>query len=531
MPSVLGYKPSHDGTVVLLRDGNLEFSIEAEKDSNFRHQPFIVDKFIDILSALPEVPDVLALGGWTNYLAGYEGVGQAIRQVRRIFGRQVTVFSSSHEKSHVLCAYALSPFPQGQPCYALVWEGTIGCFYYINEDLVIHQYPDVMTNPGWRYSYPYYLADHAVSQNRFWGSSDLAGKMMAVAAWPTRQPLTNPNRLFIDWILDSTHVSARSGSVPGHLPSDKTKIPIQPTFVNLGVDHPEFRNFAAHFSDALFDRFYRFAKSHLTLGYPLLISGGCGLNCDWNTKWKASGLFADVFVPPCANDSGSAIGTAVDAQHALVGNAKLKWSVYAGEEFNIDCPTPSRWIEQPVDLEFLVRILAEQHIVAWVQGRYEIGPRALGNRSLLAEPCQRSTTERLNAIKQREYFRPVAPICRREDVSAYFEWTGESPHMLYFQLVKDPTLRAITHDDRSARVQTVTETENARVHALLTAFKKRTGVGVLCNTSLNSRGRGFINRKSHLLEFAEKNAIECAVVNEQMFLAPQLAQRSNNNVH
>ena len=105
---------------------------------------------------------------------------------------------------------------------------------------------------------------------------------------------------------------------------------------NVGLDDPEFRNFAGIFSDRLFDRFYRFATARLKRGMPLLIAGGCGLNCDWNTKWRESGLFSDVFVPPVANDAGSAIGTAIDAQFYFTGDPEITWSVYSGLHFLAD---------------------------------------------------------------------------------------------------------------------------------------------------------------------------------------------------
>ncbi|AMA59852.1 carbamoyltransferase N-terminal domain-containing protein [Bradyrhizobium sp. CCGE-LA001] len=100
-------------------------------------------------------------------------------------------------------------------------------------------------------------------------------------------------------------------------------------YCDVGLDDAEFRNFAGIFSDKLVDIFYQFAKSNLKRGMPLLIAGGCGLNCDWNTKWRDTGLF----IPPVANDSGSAIGTAIDAHYHFTGNPKIDGNVYSGTEF------------------------------------------------------------------------------------------------------------------------------------------------------------------------------------------------------
>src|SRR6185312_16475051 len=110
----------------------------------------------------------------------------------------------------------------------------------------------------------------------------------------------------------------------------------------------------------------------------------CGLNCDWNTQWKECGLFSDVFVPPCANDSGVSIGAAIDAQRYYTGQAKITWSVYAGAPFILDETDPRDFVGTPLNLAEVSHDLRNGKVIAWVQGRYEIGPRALGNRSLLA---------------------------------------------------------------------------------------------------------------------------------------------------
>ena len=132
-------------------------------------------------------------------------------------------------------------------------------------------------------------------------------------------------------------------------------------------------------------------------------------------------------------------------------------------------------------------------ILGWVNGRYEIGPRALGNRSILAAPFDDATRIRLNEIKQREQFRPIAPVCLEEDAAQWFGCTSASPHMLYTYRASTDALAAVTHVNGTARLQTVTATSNAPLHDLLVAFKQRTGYGVLCNTSLNFSGKGFIN--------------------------------------
>ncbi|MGH7792064.1 MAG: carbamoyltransferase C-terminal domain-containing protein, partial [Thermodesulfobacteriota bacterium] len=288
---------------------------------------------------------------------------------------------------------------------------------------------------------------------------------------------------------------------------------------NVGVEDPEFRNFAGIFSDKLFDVFHQFAKANMTKRIPLLIAGGCGLNCDWNTKWKESGLFSEVFVPPVANDSGSAIGTAIDAQFHFTGNPKIKWNVYSGLEFIAnDAFEASLFDEYNTNYEMIADMLASNLIIGWVNGKNEIGPRALGNRSILASPFMDSTRVRLNEIKQREQFRPIAPVCLEEDAARWFSCDRPSPFMLYTQPVSTDALAAVTHVNGTARIQTVSSMTNSHLHELLMAFKARTGYGVLCNTSLNFKGRGFINNIADLSAFTIEHNLDGFVIEGRSYI-------------
>ena len=179
--------------------------------------------------------------------------------------------------------------------------------------------------------------------------------------------------------------------------------------------------------------------------------------------------------------------------------------MYGGLDFEWDIdPDPDVWRRRPVDDKEVAGALADGRIFAWAQGRAEIGPRALGNRSLLAEPSSASTRDRLNEIKQREDYRPIAPVCRIEDAGKFFDTDFEDPYMLYFRMVTSDQLAAVTHVDGTARCQTVSKESNRRLHDLLSAVAERTGVGVLCNTSLNLQGLGFINKTSDLVRYCRR---------------------------
>jgi len=519
--NILSYNPGHDGALAYLEDGRLVISIEAEKHSRYRHSSLSVPDVFDAFAELNDAPDVLCRSGWwpsdphvpgQQPLAGYRGVanGDVVVGRGRLLGRTIKNFSSSHERSHLLCAFGMSNLPKGTPCYALLWEGVIGAFYKIDADLNVEKLADVMPEPGHRYALLYALADPTFDKNtaEYSRLSD-AGKLMALASFSTRNWPTEDEEKIISFLMqDCTHLKPRELEALRHC-----------RHYDIGLDDPEFRNFAGIFSSRMFDRFCRFAESNMPKGMPLLVTGGCGLNCDWNTKWRETNHFSDVFVPPVANDSGSAIGTAIDAQFHFTGNPKIEWSVYAGREFvATEAIDRSQFDEYESDFQMVAGMLASDLIIAWVNGKYEIGPRALGNRSILASPFQVSTRVRLNEIKQREQFRPIAPVCLEEDAVRWFGCSHSSPYMLYTQLVSTDALAAVTHVNGTARIQTVSAATNPNLHQLLLAFKARTGYGVLCNTSLNFKGKGFINSMMHLSAYAIERGLDGFVVDGRAYM-------------
>lgn len=518
---ILSYNPGHDGAVAFLEDSRLVFSVEAEKDSNYRYSAISVAEVLDVVGQLDAVPDVICMSGWwardhheflhgSHRNGGYRGVSAdlAIMDKGRLLRGRADYFSSSHERAHIMCAFGMSAVPKGTPCYALIWEGEMGSFYEIDPDLNIKLIADVLSQPGNRYGLLYGLADSTFPKDGPYPRSSDAGKLMALASFSVRNTPTEAEAALLRFLLTGPY---RKLSDYDHL--DRAP------HLNVGLEDPEFRNFAGIYSDAIFNRFYDFARSNLARGRPLVIAGGCGLNCDWNTRWKETGLFSEVFVPPVANDSGAAIGTAIDAQFRHTGDPKIVWDVYSGLEFrrNVEIDEDAYDVFKGDD-HFVADLLAEDLILGWARGRYEIGPRALGNRSILAAPFKDETRIRLNNIKQREQFRPIAPVCLSEDAATWFGCEHESPHMLYTYRATTRDLRAVTHVNGTARIQTVSPRSNRRLYDLLVAFKAITGYGVLCNTSLNFKGKGFINNLTDLGVYAGEHGLDGFVVEGRAYL-------------
>jgi len=523
MMLILSMKDGHDGGIAAIEDGKLLFALEAEKDNYPRYDRLTGEVMVRAAGMLDNQPDVVALGGWVKgehsveppSRTGYFGVGdEAISdEPGRFFGKQVRYFSSTHERSHIYTSLGMAPAATGQAYYSLVWEGNIGDFYRINERGEVTHLQHVMTDPGAKYAYLFALADPKFPAGKGLFRFNDAGKQMALAGFAEDGPITKEEQETIDFILK------QDGIILGLSKDEMSWSHIY----NSRIGSQAYRNAAAKHSQAIFNRFYEYAEKNLKEGLPLLISGGCGLNCDWNRRWRESGLFASVFVPPCPNDSGSALGTGIDAQWFYTGQATIEWDVYAGEQFVEDVePDPAKYEIRPVVASDVARYIEQGNIIGWARGRYEMGPRALGNRSILAAPFTVDTTVRLNKIKRREDYRPIAPIALESDAHKWFVGSVQDPYMLYFNHVTSDELKAITHTDGTARTQTVTRERNARIVDLLEAFRDLTGVSVLCNTSLNNNGRGFINRTSDLIKYGEEYGLDGYVINDT-FVTPRNA--------
>lgn len=511
----MAINPGHDGAIAVVGDQKLLYAIESEKDSYLRHSVVTPMSIFNLAERIGALPDLVALGGWHReplqrprlggIASGYFGAQATDERWTTFFGSKVRMFSSSHIRSHIMMGAGMAPREEAPRSAVLVWEGREGTFYLLDEEWAILKEIPVLSTPGVRYALVYALA-HPEYGDRTVPALDESGKLMALAGFG------NPGDADADIRRTVEQLLSEKG-----FPTWKSTYRDSPIY-NVGVTAQETKIAAALLTEKMFDIFARVAQEQLPAGIPLYISGGCGLNCDWNMKWRELGHFSSVFVPPCPNDSGSAVGTALDALAAETGDPRVDWDVYCGLEFEWDFePRPEGWERRPLDLGQLAEALAEGRVVAWVQGRWEMGPRALGNRSLLAEPFNASTRDRLNEIKQREDYRPIAPCCRLEDAGKVFSADFDDPYMLYFRMVTSPDLKAVTHVDGSARVQTVTRDSNRPLHDLLSAFAERRGVGVLCNTSLNFKGFGFINRMSDLVRYCRQRGVDDFVVNDVWF--------------
>jgi carbamoyltransferase len=249
---------------------------------------------------------------------------------------------------------------------------------------------------------------------------------------------------------------------------------------------------------------------HAQTGSPrLAMAGGVALNCVANARLQAEGPFEEIWVQPAAGDSGTALGAALYVAGSLGDSVQPMHTAALGREWSEE--EIGRWLSgagvefSRVDdvAETVASVLADDGIVAWFQGRSEFGPRALGHRSLLADPRRAENVERLNDVKGREQFRPVAPMVLEERAGEIFRGRIPSPHMLFTHEVADAwraRIPAVVHVDGSARIQTVAREQEPLVARMLEAFEARTGVPVVVNTSLNTAGRPMVDDPRDALE-------------------------------
>jgi carbamoyltransferase len=264
-------------------------------------------------------------------------------------------------------------------------------------------------------------------------------------------------------------------------------------------------------------------------GSRLAMAGGVALNCVANARIAAEGPFSEIFVQPAAGDAGTALGAALYVARQLGERIEPMSTAALGrdcDEAAVASLLTGAGVphERPPDLVAAVAgLLADDAVVGWFQGRSEFGPRALGHRSLLADPRRAENLDRLNAIKGREPFRPVAPVVLAERAAEIFEGALPSAYMLFTHRVRESwrsRIPAVVHVDGSARVQTVDAGREPLLAALLRAFGERTGVPVLVNTSFNNGGRPMVDDARDALECFASSPIDALAIGPFLLRRP-----------
>ena len=267
----------------------------------------------------------------------------------------------------------------------------------------------------------------------------------------------------------------------------------------------------------------------------IVLAGGVALNCVANSKLYEHGPFDDVWVQPASGDSGTALGAACHVAVQLGDRIEPIRTVALGRGW--DDGEIARWLAQAKvsstrcdDIATAVaEVLADDGVVAWFQGRAEFGPRALGHRSLLAHPGHAANLQRLNEVKGREQFRPIAPMVLLERAEDIFDGGPfPSPYMLFTHRVRSSWLDripAVTHVDGTARIQTVDVEQKPLVHRMISAFDERTGIPLVVNTSLNTAGRPMVDDPRDALECFGSAPIDALAIGSHLVRRSDLHAR------
>lgn len=528
---------THDSSAALLLDGELVGFVEEERLSGQKHTKLYPSQAIAWLLGqagltaadvnavaynfqpiryLAESPAALrmALSPATRErsLARAHGFAKiAVRTRRRLhlLGRQfpsARVVPILHHRAHQLTAFAASGWDEAAVLVvdSLGERQTTTVARGHGRDRPRTQTLEAIKDPdslGYVYG--------AVTEHLGWRRGDEEGTVMALAA------LGDPAR-FRRLFAQAVHTTSTGFRVdPRYFPTRTLTSGYPRTsrrFVaeSCPARHPDepltdlHRDLAAALQERTEQVMVHMARRArvLTGSRRLCLGGGVATNCVSVGKIIQAGVFDEVFVPPAPGDAGTAIGAAI-AVHVGEGNSRplsgVARSCYLGPSYE-DQPfdlTPWPGLHQKTlgveTAEFLADQLADGAIIGLFQGAVEAGPRALGNRSILASPLEPGVVERLNAtVKFREPFRPFAPMVLAERAGEFFTLGQEAPYMSMASGVTDKTrerVAAVVHANGTSRLQTVTGSQNPFMHAVLTAFGRRTGVPVLINTSLNVKGK------------------------------------------
>lgn len=539
MGVTLGLKLTHDAAVALIDGDKLVFSVELEKVNNGARYT-TCRSMVEVESVLAAqgvaLKDIntIAVDGWkggliSSWLLGvapyheYDGSTEPVDLLAPtpVSGGLVAV-SYKHVAGHVIGSYVVSGFA-GEPAYCISWDGGLqprvhhvdpvsGKVKFVG---TLFELYGVLYGIMGYYFGPYKkeavygrptIDANTIIDGGLYGGYDTPGKLMSYIA------LGAPSERIIDAL--ETHYAdtervLRSGPEPFAYNRDGMPEHELCRFAHRIKGEATDADMLASIHTFLERLLVRRAIATIPRGSNLIFTGGCALNIKWNTALRESGYFKSVFVPPFPNDCGSAIGAAaVQAWHE--GVRRLRWDVYSGPAL-IHNSLPG-WRQSNCSSQLLGVMLASypSEAIVVLHGNAELGPRALGHRSLFMSPELAGNQPLLNKLKRREDFRPVAPICLENFAEDIFDPGTPDPWMLFDHVVREHWVKripAVVHVDGTARLQTINKRQCKITTEIIAAYYVVTGVPLLCNTSANALGCGFFPDVSS----AQRWAVEVGV--------------------
>ena len=465
MANILGLNFGHDGSVCLVKDGKLEFAIATERISKIKKQQGFTDEIInyvlDSCGISSDDIDCVATNDFKQEVFGNQYLVDNIS----IQGKEFKCYIISHHLSHCASAYYTSPYDRAY-CFSMDCsmgkpEANSLIAYGEGKKLMAKYCPSEMVGV---------LYGEVTERLGLGPALHKAGTTMGLASYGT--PFDFDYQSYTDDIKYKMNVAAS----------------VQDLF------EKKVLNVLSELDDKTDN---------------LCLSGGSFLNCNANSKVVMHSKFKNVHHFPACGDDGTSVGSALYVAHHILGEPRHDYQqkdlCYTGKEYQSQTP----------DYEYIAKQLADGKIIGFFQGKSEFGPRALGNRSILADPRNFHNRELINhVVKNREWFRPFAPVTLEECYQDWFDFPIPSPYMLYTAQVKQPEkIPAVTHVDGSARFQTVTEESNKHYYEIIKAFGNLTGVPVLLNTSLNGNGQPILETEEDARKFYKNSNLDMMVIN------------------
>lgn len=460
---------THDASVTLIKDGAILFAAHAERYSKEKNDWFVNDDLINE-ALMYGKPDVIAyyekpLLKKTRLMisGGLGGGSPRFKDHPELKGLPVKHFG--HHKSHAAAGYYTSKFDDA----VVVVLDAIG--EWNTSSIWVGKGEKLKKVYSKNYPFSFGLFYSAFTQMLGLKPNEEEYILMGMASYgKPGKYYSRVNKYFSS--INSQKYNFHKGIVDwGEKITDLNKYDIAAAV-------------QAVYQSRLYE-FMEFAKKK-TGKQNLVFMGGCALNASANTSlWEQ---FSDVWIMPNPGDSGSSMGAA-----ALAYGKHLQWRTpYLGHNIGT----------KRYPAESALNAILEKGVAPVAYGRAEFGPRALGNRSILADPRDPNIKERVNKIKKREQFRPFAPVVLEEHAHEWFELPAISPYMQYTVRCKRPKeIPAVVHADGTSRVQTVSKKQHPGLHRLLTLFYNETGVPVLLNTSLNIKGQPLLNDERDIIEW------------------------------
>ena len=456
------------------------------------------------------------------------------KELKEMYGNvSVDIRFIDHHLAHAANAYFLSPFQDAAILVldAVGEESTTSIYSASNGEITLIKKQVYPNSIGLLYSAFTYFLGFKVNSDEY--------KVMGLAPYGKNE--AKETKQFISIIKDNLVDVCEDGSIMlntkyfSFMYSDKMVDDYKWERLfdlkkrNKGEDiTTSHKNLALAIQSITEDIFCRLALTAMktTDKTNLCISGGCALNCAANGVLLKSHLFDNVYVPYAPDDSGCAIGAALACSSMV--DKHVNDSSFIGPYYDSDhiisaielTELPYLHLDDKQLCEEVSELLIEGKVVGWFQGRMEFGPRALGNRSILADPRNADMKNKVNSkIKFREEFRPFAPVVMDKYAGEIIELHGtESEHMMFTYTMRQRGFDAITHEDMSARAQILHRTYNEKLYALLEAFKEKTGCPMLLNTSFNVMGEPIVCNPEDAIKTFLNSGLDVLVIGNNLII-------------